>query len=131
MHIGIAGYVSLKLLSPLKKENNLPIVYENPHISMLINALLIRNYRVTVYTTSEFINKPVIIERENLTVCIARRMPHAARDFFKSERRELKELMNGKRTDIINAHWSYEFALAALSTNIPTIVSLRDHAPTI
>ena len=131
IHIGIAGYVSLKLLNPLKKENNLPIVYENPHISMLINALLRRNYRVTVYTTSEFINKPFIIERENLIVCIAPRMPHAARDFFKSERSELKELMNSKRADIINAHWSYEFALAALSTNIPTIVSLRDHALTI
>ena len=128
MHIGIAGYVSLNLLNPLKKDNNLPIVHENPHISMLINAFLKRNYRVTVYTTSEFIKKPVIIEREDLTVCIAPRMPHAARDFFKSERSELKELMNSKKADIINAHWSYEFALAALSTNIPTIVSLRDHA---
>ncbi len=35
------------------------------------------------------------------------------------------------RPDVLSAQWSYEFAAAALDADIPTLITVRDHAPTI
>ncbi|GAG07432.1 unnamed protein product, partial [marine sediment metagenome] len=81
------------------------------------------------YTTSTGISQPVVYEGKNLTTCIARRRErHAARDLFKSERKDLVELMRSFPVNVINAQWSYEFAWAAVDSGIPTLVTLRDHA---
>ena len=94
MNIGIAAPITLNLLKPLKNEKDLPIGYDFPMTSSLVNSFLDKKYKVTVYTTSENISEPIIIDKENLTLCIARRMPHAGRDLFKSERKDLEYLMN-------------------------------------
>ncbi len=86
---------------------------------------------MVAYTTSVDIETPKVIESESLKVCIARREHHAARDFFRSERSDLVDLMHRHPVDIINAHWSYEFAWAAMATGIPTLVTLHDHAYTV
>lgn len=131
MHVGIAAPVTLSLLKPLHDEKALPMGYDFPMISSLVNSLLEKGHNVTVYTTSEDISKPVIIDKANLSVCIARRMPHAARDLFRSERNDLEYLMKKRPVDLINAHWTYEFAWAAISTKIPTLVTMHDHAATV
>ncbi|MBL7068848.1 MAG: glycosyltransferase family 4 protein [Candidatus Omnitrophica bacterium] len=133
MKIGIAGPMSLKLLEyNFEKGANLPIGYDFPLISMLVNALLRRGHEVVAYTTSMGIEQPVVYEGKNLTICITkRRRRHAGRDLFRLERRGLVELMRKYPVDIIHAHWSYEFAWAALDTGIPTLVTLHDDALTI
>ena len=131
MKIGIAGPMTLRLLKFDFSHKDIPIGYDFPMISMLINGLLSRGFKVVAYTTSVGIESPVVFESEDLTICIARRNPHAARDLFKSERIDLKYLMKKYSVDIINAHWSYEFAWSAIDTGIPTLVTLQDHAFTI
>jgi glycosyltransferase involved in cell wall biosynthesis len=84
------------------------------------------------YTTSTGIKEPFICKDDRLTICIApRRDRHVARDFFKQERMFLRQLMTDYPADIINAHWTYEFALAALDTGLPTVVTIHDHAFTV
>ena len=133
MKIGIAGPMTLRLLNcNFRNANEIPIGYDFPMISMLINALLKRGHEVVAYTTSAGIGHSIVYRGENLNICIARRRErHAARDLFKSERKDLVELMRSCPVDIINAQWSYEFAWAALVTGIPTLVTLRDYALTI
>jgi len=133
MKIGIAGPMTLKLLGfDFKNQNNLPKGYDFPMISMLINAILKKGHSVVAYTTSTGIDKPIVHGGKDLTVCIGRRREHhSARDLFSIERRDLTTLMRNHPVDIINAHWSYEFAWAAINTRIPTIVTLHDHALTI
>ena len=133
MKIGIAGPITLKLLDfDFESQSNIPIGYDFPMISMLINAILKRGHKVVAYTTSIGIDKPVAYKGKNLTVCIGRRRErHAARDLFKLERGDLVDLIRSYPVDIINAQWSYEFAWAAIDTGIPTIVTLQDHAMTI
>jgi L-malate glycosyltransferase len=133
MKIGIAGPMNLEMLRVnLPKNIQLPTGYPFPMTSMLINALLKRGHSVVAHTTSIGIDEPIVYEGRNLTVCIGRRrIRHAARDLFKFERRDLVELMLSHPVDIINAQWSYEFAWAALDTELPTIVTLHDHALTI
>lgn len=129
MKIGVAGPMTLKLLDfDFSKQNNIPKGYDFPMTSLLINAFLKRGHEVVAYTTSVGIKEPTVFKSEKLTICIGRRELHAARDFFYSERKDLVNLMLSYPVDIINAQWSYEFALAASQTSIPTVVTLQDYA---
>ena len=99
--------------------------------AMLVNGLINRGYKVVAYTTSTNLKEPLVYKGKDLTLCIGRRDPHAGRDLFYSERKDLLGLMRENPVDIINAQWSYEFALAAIASGIPTLVTLHDHALTI
>lgn len=132
MKIGIAGPMSLELLKEnLPEDIDLPLGYPFPMISVLINGLIERGYDVVAYTTSTDIKEPIEIYGKKLTLCIARREPNAARDLFYSERKDLIYLIQRNPVDLINAHWTYEFAWAAIDSGIPTLVTLHDHALTI
>lgn len=133
MLIGIAGPMTIAELELRTGENvTLPPGYDFPLISWLINALLDRGYEVVAFTTSQGIDHPVVLKGGGLTLCIGKMRPfHRARDMYKFERKELQRLMKSHKVDVIGAHWSYEFAWAALDTGIPTLVSLHDHAFTV
>lgn len=131
MKIGVAGPMTLDLLNYDWQDREVPKSYAFPLISNMINALLERGHEVVAYTTSTSVKKPMVFQNENLTICVARREPHAARDLFKSERRDLEHLMKTHPAEIINAQWSYEFAWAALNSGCPSVVTVRDHATTI
>src|SRR5690606_13706271 len=51
---------------------------------------------------------------------------HRARDFFSAERASIKDAFTRSEPDAISAHWSYEFALGAIESGIPTLVTVRD-----
>jgi Glycosyltransferase len=52
-------------------------------------------------------------------------------DFFHTERDYIRRAAIRESSDIIHAHWTYEFALGALASGIPTLVTVRDWAPKI
>ena len=132
MIIGIAGPMTLELLKKELPENiELPSGYPFPMTAMLVNGLIERGYRVIAFTTSKGIQEPLVLHGHKLTLCIARWQPHAARDLFYSERKDLLMLMKNHQADIINAQWSYEFAWAAISAKVPCLITLHDHAMTI
>ena len=111
-----------------------------PLLSTLICGLLERGYRINAYTTDTRLYRQtqkcrqVTIGEVNLQCCPAR--PHAYRpngilpgrifDFFRFERARLAHAMRLDQPDVIHAHWTYEFALSALSTGIPTVVTVHD-----
>lgn len=129
MKIGIAGPMTLQLLDfDFTKYQNIPQGYDFPMTALLINAFLKRGHEVVAYTTSVGLKEPVIFKGNKFTICIGRREPHAARDFFYSERKDLVQMMKAYSVDILSAHWTYEFACAALVTSIPTLVTVRDYA---
>jgi glycosyltransferase involved in cell wall biosynthesis len=55
-----------------------------------------------------------------------RRARWAAYDFYAKEVRFLADAMRASHCDIIHAHWSYEFAKAALKSGTPTLVTAHD-----
>lgn len=131
MKIGIAGPMTLKLLNFDFGNQSVPEGYPNPVTSLLINALLNKGHQVVAFTTSKDITTPVVFKGENLTICIARNNKHPGRDFFKTARTDLMQLIKEHPIDIINAHWSYEFAWAAIDSGLPHVVTVKDHATTI
>jgi L-malate glycosyltransferase len=131
MKIGIAGPITLSIIDFDFKGEKVPQTYSFPLIANLVNGLVKRGHQVVVFTTSHEIEEAVCYKNENITICIAKSEPHPGRSFFRPVRKNLKTLMQKYTTDVINAHWSYEFAWAAIESGIPTVVTVRDHATTI
>lgn len=52
-------------------------------------------------------------------------------DCFRKEIRFLKNAMVASKPSIIHAHWTYEYALAALKSDLPYSISVRDWAPRV
>jgi len=51
---------------------------------------------------------------------------HRALDLFAAERAGVRQAMEEDPCDLIHAQWTYEFALAALATGQPTLVTAHD-----
>jgi glycosyltransferase involved in cell wall biosynthesis len=86
-----------------------------------------RGHHVTLYTTAREISAPRTFRGESITIRIARqRSSGAGRDFFAAERKQLRQMMSEDQCQVIHAHWTYQFALAALATEIPVLVTIHD-----
>jgi L-malate glycosyltransferase len=67
-----------------------------------------------------------------LTVSVGPFRRHGrARDGFRKEREALSSSLRRHPVDLLHAHWTYEFALAALQDGRPSIITVRDWAPAI
>jgi glycosyltransferase involved in cell wall biosynthesis len=64
------------------------------------------------------------------TIC-PRRMRCAQRSAYGVERRYLAEVIRESQPDVIHANWTYEYAMGALDTRLPTLITVRDHAGSI
>jgi L-malate glycosyltransferase len=128
MKLGFASPVSLQRLRHLVVEgDNLPPGYIFAPAADWIQELVRRGHDVTVYTTAPELEAPETFKGDNLTIRVApQRQKGAARDFFAQERAFLNRMMIEDQCDVIHAHWTYQFALAALYTRIPTLVTIHD-----
>jgi glycosyltransferase involved in cell wall biosynthesis len=126
--IGIAGPVALEPLKPwLPKDFAPPSVYSFPLIGRLAAGLLTRGHEVTLFAGSEALQETLSFAHGPLSLKITpRRARWAAYDFYAKEVRFLVDAMRASRCDIIHAHWSYEFAKAALQSGTQTLITAHD-----
>lgn len=141
MRIGIAGPIAssdVRLLLDDPKQS-LPMGYGGaPLVATLIRALLNRGHTVYAYTTSSDIPIRSHISatgrRFKITFCGSRRRAFRyangtwgrAMDGFRMERDLLAKMILTDGPDLVHAHWSYEFGLAALETGLPHLVTCHD-----
>jgi glycosyltransferase involved in cell wall biosynthesis len=60
-------------------------------------------------------------------MCIGPYRPKGrARDLFASERRYLRKAIERERPELVHAHWTYEFGMAAIETGYPNVISAHD-----
>lgn len=128
MHIGFAGPISL---APLVERLGCtpPPTYSFPYTGQLVGAWLEQGHRVTVFATSLERTERWVREAGPLTVVVVPGRPHARhylRDFFAVERAALAAAMRERPVDVVSAHWTYEFALAAIQSGLPAFVTAHD-----
>ncbi|HVZ84593.1 MAG TPA: glycosyltransferase family 4 protein [Terracidiphilus sp.] len=128
MNLGFASPISLQFLRPLVENGEaMPPGYQFAPTADWVRELLRRGHRVTVYTTAREIAAPQTFRGEGLTIRIApQRKNGTGRDFFAAERAHLRQMMVEDRCEVIHAHWTYQFALAALEARLPTLVTIHD-----
>jgi glycosyltransferase involved in cell wall biosynthesis len=143
MHIAIVGPIFTADIAHLfhKSSTNLPIGYPGaPLLVTLISELLRRGHHVSAFTLSNDIplnqQVPIIAKGTNLTLSYCPMRPHAWRfnglrlgrilDLFAFEVAHLQLAISKASPDVVHAHWTYEFALAALQTRLPHVVTCHD-----
>ena len=74
------------------------------------------------------IGEPTLLGGEKLAIHVLpkRRFRASARDFYGEERRLIREAVRKANPDVLCAQWSYDHALGALDTGLPTVVVCHD-----
>lgn len=144
MHICIAGPIASAELAHRLHPGGpaLPAGYPGaPLVAVLIDELLARGHRVHALTV-DYTLPPASPEHraagERLTLQIlpGRRRawrfeggrPGRAIDLFRHERAALAAAMRAAAPDLVHAHWTYEFAHAALDSGLPHLITAHDAA---
>lgn len=128
MHIGLAGPIQFaSLLSLLSSSSPLPVGLGGLPVVHLTQEYLRRGHQVTVFTLDREITVPRWIEGDRLRIFVGPyRAIGRARDLFTVERIALEQAIRESDVPFIHAHWTYEFALAALASGRPTLVTAHD-----
>lgn len=103
--------------------------YRGTPVSELAAALLREGQSVEVLTTASEVTDLQTFSGNGIRLCVAPMRPRArdrALDQFRLERAGLKALISCSRADVLHAHWTYEFALAALESGRPSVVTAHD-----
>jgi glycosyltransferase involved in cell wall biosynthesis len=89
--------------------------------------LLKRGHEVTLYTLSNEWPREEAYVWGNLRIFVGRsRQFGQARNFFYPEISYLRRAIRQDRPAFVNAHWTYEFALGALGSGVPTVTTIHD-----
>lgn len=144
MHIGVAGPISSASVAELLPGNIawLPIGKPGaPLLGTLIRALVANGHQVSAYTHSRDLwkdgSEPVELRGlHDFKLTIVPFRPHSFRlnrgkpgrmvDMFREERRALCSAMIDDNPDVIHAHWTYEFAMAALDSGLRHVITAHD-----
>lgn len=107
-----------------------------PAVDALIHQFLRMGHQVVVFTLDKGLENDLILSGENLKIYVGKYRSRArwrGLTFFHAEIHSLKSFIrkeNG-RLDVLHAHWSYEFAIAALAAKCPVFCTFRDIAEKI
>lgn len=142
MHIALAGPIAGDDVRAYVHDNGagIPRGYIGaPLTGILIGELLRRGHRVTGITTDPTLPQeggPVRREGSGFSFIACPARPSAWQfnkgrigrmlDLFAFERRALATVMTEAAPDLVHAHWSYEFALAALDQPSPHLITCHD-----
>lgn len=108
-------------------QDGLPAGMGGTPVVALVRAALESGWRVIVFSLDPSITEERIATGPRLKICMGPYRPrHRARDLFLAERQYLAAAIAREHPDAVHAHWTYEFALGALASGLPTLVTAHD-----
>ncbi|GAB3558471.1 glycosyltransferase family 4 protein [Spirosoma fluminis] len=115
-----------------------------PLISNLVKEYVARGHRVLAITMDDELadDEPPFVHQEGLLTYIVipcrkhtfrfnGKRPGRTADFYQFERKQISALLQQYKPDVVHAHWTYEFAVAALAYNPNALITVHDNALTI
>jgi glycosyltransferase involved in cell wall biosynthesis len=103
-------------------------------VNALARALVTGGHRVTLVTLSPDIDEPTSLTGPLLElVCLPwrERARDRALDLFRVERHSMRDVIRDLSVDAVHAHWTYEYAWAAISSRRPALITAHDAPVTI
>ncbi len=134
MRVALVGPLDIPPLAAVLEDapDPLPSGPGGTSITQLALGLVRAGHDVTVITLDSGVDDRLRLHGPRLQIDIgACRERHRARDGFRVERAHVTAALADYDVDIVHAHWTYEFALGALALGGPTVITVRDWAPTI
>lgn len=98
-------------------------------ITPLVQGLLSVGHTVSIYSLDPQVLTPIIVRGPQLTIYMGHFRPrarHRCLDLFQQEGQELARFIHQDQPEIVHAHWGYEFALGALISGYPHLITLHD-----
>ncbi len=128
--IGMLGPITLRdfreFLDPSANFDTLPKGNGGSPVNLLSRELLRRGHRMVIITVDRSVREEVIVSGERLRICVGPDRLGHARDFFSEERKYLVRAIQREKPDVLHAQWTYEFALAAIESGLPYVVTAHD-----
>lgn len=134
LRVAVAGPVLTEPLAQFLDGDTarLPQGLGGTSVWQLVSDLVGRGQLVSVVTLDESVSRPLIARGRMLRVAYGPyRSHHRMRDLMRVERHAVRDGLRREQPDLVHAHWCYEYALGALSSGIPTLITVRDWIPTI
>lgn len=117
-----------------------PGVSGAPFMGTLIGALLERGHEVVAITSGGYEarqdSRPLSLKGERFEFHCCPQRRHSVRfshgrmgrilDFYGYERANMRQVLAKVRPDFVHAHWTYEYALAAIGSGLPHLVTAHD-----
>jgi len=95
-------------------------------VNLMARELYRRGYNLILYSLDRDVKTEVTIKGERLTIHFGPYRRRRALDFFSAEIKYLAQAIQKNPPDILHAHWTYEFTLAAQATKLPHLVTSHD-----
>lgn len=134
MRIAVCGPATLSMLQGFVNEPIQSRGYPFPGTSDLVIDYISAGHSVILVTTATDVDLPIQVAGPQLEIHVIPSRPRArarALDLFSSERRGVKNALLGCGAEVVHAHWTYEFAIAARQSKIPSLVTVHDWGPSI
>mgnify|MGYP000476039054 CR=1 FL=1 len=136
MNIGIAGPITPSQIAGALgvRAPGLPIGMGGTAVTSLVIGLARAGHSVVVYSLSPDVTSHTTRQVGSVRFHFGpyrERARDRAADFFRAERAALAGFVRADPVDVVNAHWTYEFALGALEARADTVITVRDWAPLI
>ena len=139
MRIAIAAPIevnSLKQHLPDATSEELELGLGGTAVNLLIDGLINEGHHIIVYSLDTKIRKKYVLNGPNLKIVFGHfRATSKVKwfDFCYQEWRQIRQfiLEETEEIDIINAHWSYEFAIGTILAKVPHVITFRDNARVI
>ena len=148
MHIGLIGPIASSDIADLVTCDvaSLPTGYSGgPLLATIIRELLKRGHTVSAFTLTNDLpltpQSTLMARGPKFSISYVPMRPRAWRpngwlpgriiDLYRFEIAGLKQAVLGQNPDVLHAHWVYEFALAAVATALPYVVTCHDSPYTI
>jgi glycosyltransferase involved in cell wall biosynthesis len=139
MRIGISAPIEINSLKDHLENLNefhLSLGLGGTAVNLIIIGLLRQGHSVVVFTLDPKIEKKLILKGPKLKIIIGHFRAHSKLKWFDFCRHEYKQIQyiikqEKENIDIVNAHWSYEFAIGTILAKVPHMITFRDHALTI
>ncbi|NDV69013.1 glycosyltransferase family 4 protein [Dysgonomonas sp. 25] len=139
MNIGIAGPIevySLKEHLNNLSDDDLTLGLGGTAINTLIDGFIKAGHNVIVFTLDRRVKEKYILQGDNLKIIFGYFRTSTKLKMLDFDRNEYKQIAQfikeeENNIDIVNAHWSYEFAIGTILSDVPHLITFRDHAQTI
>ena len=139
MKIGISGPI---LIEPFKKYLETTAAADNScvkglggtSVNTLAQGLLEHGHELVLFSMDTEVKEEFTLDGPRLRICIGpyrSNLRRQALSFYRLEREYIRRAIERERPNIVHAHWTYEFALGALASGVPTLVTVRDWAPAV
>lgn len=128
-HIVLCGPSDPRQIFVDRRLGLLPAGLGGVPVNRLARALADRGWKVTVVSVSQAVDRPHEATSGPLTSILLpmRQRPREySSDGYRVEVGLMREAIRDSMPDIVHAHWTYEFALAALRSQMPTLVTAHD-----